>query len=86
MPNCLPSYTHVIWDYKISEDFVSVWLNFLRKIISKEECVCHCFVSFRDVEQKLIFPFLTASEPMGLGIDSSQIMTKAVLRQQCIGR
>jgi type I site-specific restriction endonuclease len=39
-----------------------------------------------DVEQKLIFPFLTTLEPMGLGIDSSQIMTKAVLRQRCIGK
>lgn len=49
-------------------------------------CEFSSLVTESDVEQKLIFPFLTAPEPVGLGIDSSQIMTKAVLRQRCIGK
>ncbi len=49
-------------------------------------CELSSLITESDVEQKLIFPFLTAEEPIGLGIDSSQIMTKAVLRQRCIGK
>lgn len=49
-------------------------------------CELSSLLTESDVEQKLIFPFLTASEPIGLEIDSAQIMTKAVLRQRCIGK
>lgn len=49
-------------------------------------CELSSLITESDVEQKFIFQFLTSDEPMGLGIDSSQIMTKAVLRQRCIGK
>jgi len=39
-----------------------------------------------DVEQKFIYPFLTFSSPLGLGIDGSQIFTKSLLRKTPIGK
>lgn len=39
-----------------------------------------------DVEQKLIYPFLSSAPPLGLGLDGSQILTKHVLRQVAIGK
>lgn len=39
-----------------------------------------------DVEQKFIYPFLTNSNPLGLGFKPSDIQTKIVLRQYLIGK
>ena len=39
-----------------------------------------------DVEQKFIYKFLTMSQPMGLGFDSSEILTKTNIRKVFIGK
>jgi Type I restriction enzyme R protein N terminus (HSDR_N) len=39
-----------------------------------------------DVEQKLIFPFLVADQPFGLGISPSEILTKKDIRRLSIGK
>ena len=49
-------------------------------------CDYNSLVTESDVEQKLIYPFLTSDAPMGLGLDDSQVLTKHVLRQVLIGK
>ena len=49
-------------------------------------CDYNSLVTESDVEQKLIYPFLTSAEPIGLGLDDSQVLTKHVLRQVLIGK
>jgi hypothetical protein len=39
-----------------------------------------------DVEQKFLFGFLTESEPIGMGLPSSVIQTKANLRRFALGK
>ena len=60
-------------------------------IIGEEEkvalfCEYNSLVTESDVEQKLIYPFLTAEKPIGLGLDDSQILTKSLLRGKAIGK
>lgn len=49
-------------------------------------CDFNSLVTESDVEQKLIYPFLTSADPIGLGLDDSQVLTKHVLRQVLIGK
>lgn len=49
-------------------------------------CEYSSLLTESDVEQKFIYPFLTMPYPMGLGLDSSQILTKSILRQVKIGK
>ena len=49
-------------------------------------CEYNSLITESDVEQKFIYPFLTACEPMGLGLDSTQILTKTLLRGRSIGK
>lgn len=49
-------------------------------------CEYNSLITESDVEQKFIYPFLTAREPMGLGLDSTQILTKTLLRGRPIGK
>lgn len=49
-------------------------------------CDYNSLVTESDVEQKLIYPFLTSADPIGLGLDDSQVLTKHVLRQVLIGK
>lgn len=49
-------------------------------------CEYSALITESDVEQKLIYPFLTEKEPMGLGLDPSQILTKSLLRGRSIGK
>ena len=49
-------------------------------------CDYNSLVTESDVEQKLIYPFLTSDSPIGLGLDDSQVLTKHVLRQVLIGK
>lgn len=49
-------------------------------------CEYDSLITESDVEQKFIYPFLTAHEPMGLGLDCSQILTKTLLRGKTIGK
>jgi hypothetical protein len=39
-----------------------------------------------DVEQKLVFPFLVAPKPYGLGLSSAQILSKQNVRKFLIGK
>lgn len=49
-------------------------------------CEKSSLVTESDVEQKLIYAFLTAPIPMGFGLNDTQILTKHILRQQLIGK
>lgn len=49
-------------------------------------CDYSALITESDVEQKLIYPFLIADEPMGLGLDATQILTKKLLRGKAIGK
>lgn len=49
-------------------------------------CEYSSMVTESDVEQKFIYPFLTACEPVGLGLDATQVLTKAMLRGKTIGK
>ena len=49
-------------------------------------CEYNSLITESDVEQKFIYPLLTAREPMGLGLDSTQILTKTLLRGRPIGK
>lgn len=49
-------------------------------------CEYTSLINESDVEQKLIYPFLTAAFPVGLSLDDSQILTKSLLRQRVIGK
>lgn len=49
-------------------------------------CDKSSLVTESDVEQKLIYAFLTAPIPMGFGLNDTQILTKHILRQQLIGK
>lgn len=49
-------------------------------------CEYSSLVSESDVEQKLIYPFLTAEAPMGLALEDSEILTKSRLKQKIIGK
>lgn len=49
-------------------------------------CEYNSLITESDVEQKFIYPFLTSEEPIGLGLDSSQILTKNLLRGKSIGK
>ena len=49
-------------------------------------CEYCSLITESDVEQKFIYPFLTAREPVGLGLDSTQILTKKLLKGKSIGK
>lgn len=49
-------------------------------------CDYESLITESDVEQKLIYPFLTSAPPMGFGLDDSQVLTKSLLRQIAIGK
>ena len=49
-------------------------------------CDISDLITESDVEQKLIYPFLTNAKPLGLGLDNSQILTKSILRQHQISK
>lgn len=49
-------------------------------------CEYSSLVTESDVEQKLIYPFLTAETPMGLALEDSEILTKNLLKQKVIGK
>lgn len=38
-------------------------------------CEYSSLITESDVEQKFIYPLLTAHEPIGLGLDSTQVLT-----------
>ena len=49
-------------------------------------CDFASLITESDIEQKLIYPFLTSAYPIGLALDDSQILTKSLLRQKPIGK
>jgi len=49
-------------------------------------CELDTLVTESDVEQKFIYQFLNADLPTGLGLMSSEILTKRILRQRLIGK
>ena len=49
-------------------------------------CEYSSLVTESDVEQKFIYPFLTAETPMGLALEDSEILTKNRLQQKIIGK
>lgn len=49
-------------------------------------CEYSSLITESDVEQKFIYPFLTTCAPMGLGMDSTQILTKTLLKGKAIGK
>ena len=49
-------------------------------------CDYSSLVTESDVEQKFLYPFLTEKAPMGLSLESSEILTKSRLQQKIIGK
>ncbi len=64
----------------------TVYINAFMEVIMPLFCDHESIVTESDVEQKFIYPFLTSTPPLGLGLDDSKILTKTILRQKIIGK